>query len=124
MGGTVIGSMIGCNPLSYHNVKRLFTEIMPSYEFETEYKTMSRVWKKHRSVVHSFQCTLSSLKKLVREINLGNARLQELRQHILDLHFNKNHAKRIERLVMTDNQLAQRQKKYEQIKAPTIEECK
>merc|ERR1712130_568651 len=25
------------NPLSYHNVKRLFTEIMPSYEFETEY---------------------------------------------------------------------------------------
>merc|ERR1719229_1698514 len=50
--------------------------------------------------------------------------MQEIRQHILDLHFNKKHAKRISKLVLTDEQLAQRQAAYRKIVAPSAEECK
>lgn len=93
-------------------------------ELMKRYKQMNRIWKKHRRVIFSFQNTLSCLKSVVREIILGQTRMQEIRQHILDLHFNKKHEKRISKLVMTDDQLAQRQAQYDQIEAPKEEDCK
>ena len=88
-----------------------------------EYKKMSKIWKKHRMIVMPFQQTLSGLKSLVREILLGQVRMQEIRQHILDLHFKKKHQKRIDRLVLSDTQLARRQQMYDRIEAPKEEDC-
>ena len=92
-------------------------------ELMKKYKQMNKLWKKHRQVVTSFQNTLASVKQLVREIILGQIRLQEIRQHILDLHFRKKHAKRIEKLVLTDEQLAKRQEIYDQIELPQEKDC-
>merc|ERR1719471_2531523 len=89
-----------------------------------QYKTMNQIWKQHRRLVAPFMHTLASLKEVVREIILGRTRMQEIRQHILDLHFNKVHAKRVSKLVLTDDQLAQRQAAYRKIVAPSAEECK
>eukprot|EP01084_Bolivina_argentea_P119944 212648_1 len=71
-----------------------------------EYKKMNKNWRKYHGVIKIFQHTLASLKALVREIILGQVRIQEIRQHILDLHFRKKHAKRMEKLILTDEQLA------------------
>merc|ERR1719295_408180 len=86
-----------------------------------EYKKMSKIWKKHKMIVMPFQQTLKGLKSLVREILLGQVRMQEIRQHILDLHFKKKHQKRIDRLVLSDEQLARRQEMYDNIVAPKEE---
>eukprot|EP01084_Bolivina_argentea_P251174 421160_1 len=88
-----------------------------------KYKQMNRLWKKHRTVVTTFENTLSCVKTLVREIILGQVRMQEIRQHILDLHFRKTHARRISRLVLTDSQLAKRQEIYADIELPQKENC-
>jgi len=88
-----------------------------------EYKKKQRVWKQHRIKVQPFQNTLSGLKKLLREIMVGQVRMQEIRQHILDLHFRKTHQKNINRLVLSDEQLADRQRKYDAIQAPKEEDC-
>ena len=93
-------------------------------ELMKRYKQRNRMWKQHRRVVCSFQDTLACLKNLVREIILGQVRMQEIRQHVLDLHFAKKHAKRLSKLVLTDEQLASRQAKYDDIETPTEEDCK
>ena len=90
-----------------------------------EYRRQHRrgVWNKHRSLLKPFQETLSGLKALVREILAGSARMQEIRQHILDLHFKKKHAKKVDRLVLSEAQLEKRQQMYDEIEAPTESEC-
>jgi len=89
-----------------------------------EYKKMHRVWKEHKAVVVRFQSTLRSVKSLTREIVLGQVRVQEMRQHILDLHFKKKHQKRFNKLILSEEQLAQRQRQYDDIeKMPEGERC-
>ena len=88
-----------------------------------EYKKMSKIWKKRKAIVMPFQQTLSGLKSLVREIMVGQVRMQEIRQHILDLHFKKTHQKRANRLALSDEQLAKRQQMYDDIEAPEEREC-
>eukprot|EP01084_Bolivina_argentea_P054254 99517_1 len=69
------------------------------------YKKVRSSWKGHRLIVNQFNATLSSLKELLREILTGKTRMQEIRQHILDLHFSKKHAKRMNKLILTSEQL-------------------
>jgi hypothetical protein len=88
-----------------------------------KYKKMSAVWKKHRLIVQPFQSTLRGVKALVRDIMVGQVRMQEIRQHILDLHFKKKHKKNVSRLVLSDEQLAARQQMYDDIVAPKEEDC-
>jgi len=89
-----------------------------------EYKKMHSVWKQHKAKVLPFQNTLRGIKSLVREIMVGQVRMQEIRQHILDLHFRKTHQKRIDKLILSDEQLAERQRIYDAIEAPKEEDCK
>jgi len=88
-----------------------------------QYKEMHKHWRKSSVIIRQFQQTLASLKTLVREIILGQVRIQEIRQHILDLHFRKKHAKRMEKLILSDEQLARRQQMYDRIVMPTEQEC-
>ena len=88
------------------------------------YKQLNKEWRKRYGIIRVFQNTLASLKTLVREIILGQVRIQEIRQHILDLHFRKKHAKRMEKLILTDEQLRIRQEMYDKIVIPTEEDCK
>eukprot|EP01083_Nonionella_stella_P013772 38730_1 len=88
-----------------------------------QYKKMNKSWRKYNAICGAFQNTLASVKSLVREIILGQVRMQEIRQHILDLHFRKKHAKRMEKLILTDEQLTKRQEMYDNIAIPTEMEC-
>jgi len=88
------------------------------------YKKMQGVWKQQQSAVAPLQSTLRGLKALVREIVVGRVRTQELRQHVLDLHFKKKHESRFSKLVLTDEQLARRQREYSAVAAPRFEDCR
>eukprot|EP01084_Bolivina_argentea_P061062 111597_1 len=80
------------------------------------YKKVRASWKGHRVIVNQFNNTLKALKDLLREILTGATRMQEIRQHILDLHFSKKHAKRLNKLILTDEQLMKRQQMYDNIR--------
>merc|ERR1719361_646743 len=88
-----------------------------------KYKAKSKEWKKFNAATLPFKQTLSGLKSLVREIMMGQVRMQEIRQHILDLHFRKTHQRRIDKLVLSEEQLKKRQEKYDAIKAPKDSDC-
>lgn len=79
-----------------------------------EYKRLNNKWKEYRRRVLPFQTTLKSLKELIKEIMIGKVRIEEIRQHILNLHYTKKHTKRINKLILTDEQLEYRQELYQQ----------
>merc|ERR1719300_2061015 len=81
-------------------------------EYKAMKKARSAAWKAHHTVTEPLRDTLRGLKSLVREIRLGRMRLQEIRQHVLDLHFKKKHAKSANRLVLSDAQLERRRNDY------------
>jgi len=95
-------------------------------EYKQMKKARSAAWKNHQTLTEPLRDTLRGLKSLVREITLGRMRLQEIRQHVLDLHFKKKHAKSANRLVLSDAQLERRQKDYEKGLSlkPSAEECR
>ena len=67
------------------------------------------------------------IKTLIREITIGQVRIQEIRQHILDLHYKKSHSKRIKQLILTNDQILSRQAAQQQALKnylPTMDECK
>lgn len=86
------------------------------------FKKVRRSWKGHKATVSKFTATLKALKDLLAEITTGQTRMQEIRQHILDLHFSKKHANRMTKLILNDEQLAKRQALYDKAQATELGE--
>eukprot|EP01084_Bolivina_argentea_P133555 235689_1 len=79
------------------------------------YKDLQKQWKTYNKVKTDFISTLKTLREILQDILTGSKRMKEIKQHILHLHFSKKHAKRMNKLILTSEQLIMRQEMYDNI---------
>jgi len=87
------------------------------------YRKLNKVHiSENKRLVKRLQEQINEVTILFKEVLIDQARVENIRKHILDLQFTTRAAMRIEDFVMTEEELAERERKYENIPAATQEE--
>jgi len=99
------------------NQQRRRAELMKAYRVMAESGSSARM----KTLAEETSILLSKLKKVNHSILVGE-RLEEIRRHIVDLHYKAKHAKNVERLMMTDAEIMRREKRKKAAILPSEEE--